>query len=148
MIGASCCQEPQQEEMAGKGRKQECKATWPVHEVAAAQACDVHPLHEEHHAGQVGFLHFCWLKWPHVFGGKFFSVQTEKFSLKKSREMASVLLWILDGLHTATVPTTLPEGEDRRSCFRISAWLWLMGCRTRELALIRGLYTYNRNTAH
>lgn len=79
--------------MAGLRRKPEGKATWPVHEVAAAQARDVHPLHEEHHAGEVGFLHFCWLKWPHVFGGKFFSVQTEKFSLKKSREMASVLLW-------------------------------------------------------
>jgi hypothetical protein len=90
--------------MAGIGRKAECKATWPVHEVAAAQACNVHPLHEEHHASQVGFLHFRWLKGPHVFGGKFFSVQTEKFSLKKSREMASVLLWHPCGLHTALCP--------------------------------------------
>lgn len=64
--------------------------------------------------------------------------------------MASVLLWHTsrkDFTLLAPVPTTLPEGEDPRSCLRVSAWLWLMGCRTRELALIRGLYTFNRNTA-
>lgn len=80
LTGTICSRVPQKEEVAGIRRKPECKVTWPAHEVTATQARDVYPLHEEHHAGQVGFLHFCWLKRPHVFGGKFFSVQTEKFS--------------------------------------------------------------------
>lgn len=36
----------------------------------------------------------------------------------------------------------LPEGDVLRICLRTSAWLWLMGRVTRELALIRGLYTF------
>lgn len=36
----------------------------------------------------------------------------------------------------------LPEDEEPRTCLRISAWLWLMGCRTSESARIRGLYTF------
>ena len=39
-------------------------------------------------------------------------------------------------------PTGLPEGEAPRSCLRVSAWLWLMGCVTSESALILGLYTF------
>ena len=41
-------------------------------------------------------------------------------------------------------PTGLPEGEAPRSCLRVSAWLWLMGCVTSESALILGLYTFER----
>lgn len=35
----------------------------------------------------------------------------------------------------------LPDVVELRTRLRASAWLWLMGCRTRELARMRGLYT-------
>lgn len=38
------------------------------------------------------------------------------------------------------VSAVLPEDEPR-ICLRDSAWLWLMGCLTSELARMRGLYT-------
>lgn len=40
------------------------------------------------------------------------------------------------------VSLVLPEEDGLRICLRASAWLWLMGCMTRELALILGLYTF------
>lgn len=40
-------------------------------------------------------------------------------------------------------PAALPDDE-LRICLRASAWLWLMGCLTRELARMRGLYTCGR----
>lgn len=42
------------------------------------------------------------------------------------------------------VPAALPEDVELRICLRASAWLWLMGCLTRELARMRGLYTCGR----
>lgn len=40
---------------------------------------------------------------------------------------------------------TVPELEALRICLRMSAWLWLTGCRTSESARIRGLYTLWRD---
>lgn len=40
------------------------------------------------------------------------------------------------------MPVVLPEEDELRICLRVSAWLWLMGCLTSELALMRGLYTF------
>lgn len=42
------------------------------------------------------------------------------------------------------VPAALPDDDELRICLRASAWLWLMGCLTRELARMRGLYTCGR----
>lgn len=48
-----------------------------------AQARDGDALHEEHHARQVGRLHFRRLQRPHVLGGKLLRVQTEQLSWEK-----------------------------------------------------------------
>lgn len=39
---------------------------------------------------------------------------------------------------------SFPEEDEPRICLRVSAWLWLTGCMTSELALILGLYTFKR----
>lgn len=57
--------------------------------------------------------------------------------------MALMSMWPADGNchQSVCVSEVLPEGDGPRICLRASAWLWLMGCVTRELALILGLYT-------
>lgn len=110
-----------------------------------AQARDVHSLHEEHHAGEAGLLHLCRLQWPHGSGGKFFRVQTEKLSWKRAGEMAPVsVLPAGRAAQQSLCALQLPEEDEPRICLRVSAWLWLTGCMTSELALILGLYTFKR----